>query len=154
MGMYTEFVFATLIDNKNPEVIDILKYMTGATDDRPITLPDHPFFKCDYWKILFTSDSAYFEGDTHSSLRHEDTPGFKNEWALTVRSNLTNYSAEIEKFLDWIRPYIIYRRGDEFKGYYRYEDAGGPTLIYFIGSDLIMGHFMFVNTDLQIGGGI
>ena len=47
-------------------------------------------------------------------------------WFLTNISNLKNYDSEIEKFLDWISPYI---EDTGFFGYMRYEEDDFPTLL-------------------------
>lgn len=127
MGMYTEFVFAVELYTEAIEqdgVIDILKYMVRDIDDEPKNLPDHPFFKAERWKYLFTMNSSYFPGQTHSDLTCQHGYTY-----LTVRSNLKNYDSEIQLFLDWIIPYIVYARGECF-GYFRYEEYDDPWLIY------------------------
>lgn len=48
-------------------------------------------------------------------------------WKINIRSNLKNYDSEIEKFLDWIVPYI---GTNGFIGYTRSEDDDDPTLVY------------------------
>lgn len=63
---------------------------------------------------------------------------------LTIRSNLKNYDQEIQKFLHWIAPFSqtgIFTPGTSkspptgpgrnFAGYFCYEEADRPTLIYF-----------------------
>lgn len=125
MGMYTEFNIGVALKKNTPsEVIDILKYMVRDVEDRPSTLPDHPLFKTDRWFILFTCGSYYFDGETNSMFNFDDIDG---KWYLTVRSSLKNYCSEIEKFLDWIRPYL-YTTG--FLGYFWYEEYEDPILIY------------------------
>ena len=46
---------------------------------------------------------------------------------LNVRCNLKNYHEEIEKFMNWLCPYI---ETEGFLGYMRYEECDNPTLIY------------------------
>ena len=124
--MYTEIHFnSELKKNLNQNVIDILGYMLDHDKNMP-ALPDHEFFKCDRWKLLFTMGSYYFDADTHSTLRFDDISG---SYYLCVRANLKNYNNEIQKFIDWIMPYLNKYEG-EFLGFYRYEETEEPTLIY------------------------
>ncbi|WP_343349187.1 hypothetical protein [Terrisporobacter petrolearius] len=130
MGMYTEFVFGVSLKKETPkDVINVLKYMTeeGSTEDIKIeSLPKHSFFETERWAVLFISDSYYFDGITNTILKLD--PVIKR-YCLTVRSNLKNYDNEIDKFIDWIKPYV---EGSwyEFLGYKRNEENEGPTLIY------------------------
>lgn len=123
MGMYTELVLGVEIEN-NPDVISIIKYMLGESNVKP-QLPEHSLFKTDRWKYMLHCDSYYFAGTTHSNLKCDTILGIR--YFLTIRSNLKNYDSEIEKFLDWLCPYI---KTYGFLGYKRYEEFEDPTLIY------------------------
>ena len=126
MGMYTELVCAFELEKSVPiNVIEILRYMTDTNDkyeDPP--LPDHPLFQTTRWRFMLTSDSYYFPGITYSLLEYDDIAG---RWSLTVKCNLKNYDDEIQKFIDWIQPYMY---TDGFFGYMRYEEASEPTCLY------------------------
>lgn len=123
MGMYTEFHFNVELPNTTPiEVLDILHFLVDA-GDLPKSLPEHDLFKCTRWRSVLLSDSYYFAADTHSTLRSE-----RNSWYLCVRSNLKNYEREIEKFVDWIMPWVDAYEGD-FLGFHRYEESEDPDLI-------------------------
>jgi len=131
MGMYTEFVAAFELRKDVPEeVVTIIDHMLNWDKPEP-PVPKHPFFACDRWRFLFTMDSYYFAGQTHSEFKKDDITG---TWFLTVRSNLKNYCSEIEKFCEWISPYSEPQdiKDDEtyFVGYSRYEENDEPTLIY------------------------
>lgn len=124
MGMYTELHFYSELRSDAPqEVIDVLVWMAGGDGKEP-PAPDHQFFDCDRWRVLFRMDSAYFDAKTHSEVFQE-----YEVWFLNVRSNLKNYDGEIEKFIDWVRPYLAKEPG-EFLGFSRYEESETPTLIY------------------------
>ena len=123
MGMYTELVLGAEIEN-NQDVISIIKYMLGESNVKP-QLPEHSLFKTDRWKYMLHCDSYYFAGTTHSNLKCDAILGIR--YFLTIRSNLKNYDSEIEKFLDWLCPYI---KTYGFLGYKRYEEFEDPTLIY------------------------
>lgn len=103
--------------------------MVGNEDfeDVNIEIPNHPLFLTSRWKFMLTSDSYYFDGDTHSSFDYDN---ISNDYGLTVRCNLKNYDDEIQKFLDWV---IQNSDTQGFVGYTRYETADSPSLIYFDG---------------------
>ncbi len=125
MGMYTELHFnAEIIKDAPEEVIEILEYMVNKETTYK-TIPNHEFFITERWKSLFSSDSYYFSADTHSTFRYDK---IGQCYYLCVRSNIKNYGSEIEKFIDWIMPYVV--SSDEFLGFYRYEESREPTLIY------------------------
>jgi hypothetical protein len=126
MGMYTELHFNSELRKDVPQdVLDALHYMVGRVEAEP-TLPDHPLFLSSRWRSVLLCDSYYFDADTHSTLRFDETAG---AYYLCIRSNLKNYEGEIEKFIDWIRPYLAKEQG-EFLGFSRYEETEDPTLIY------------------------
>ena len=130
MGMYTELVMASEIKN-DQTVIDILRVMIGEkySDDLHFDLPDHPLFKSEdqLWKYMLRIDSYYFSGTTHATLEEKYLEPVSPSYYLTIRCNFKNYGNEIQKFLDWLSPYI---EDIGFIGYYRYEENGRPTLIF------------------------
>lgn len=125
MGMYTELVLGMCIKPKT-SIIKTLEYMLGESDIDPRTLYmlDHPLFKSERWEWMLRSTSAYFDGSTQHLLTYDE---LLDEYHLNVRCDLKNYSQEIEKFLDWLCPYIL---TEGFLGYMRYEEFDYPTLIY------------------------
>jgi hypothetical protein len=126
MGMYTQLHFAAKLRKDVPaEVVEVLRFMARGTEGAPQT-PDHPLFSTERWRCLFTMDSYYFDADTRSTMRFD---GVLGAWLLNVQSNVKNYDGEIEKFLDWIDPYLAKYPGD-FLGYSRYEETEQPTLIF------------------------
>ncbi len=126
MGMYTEFHFnVKLKENISHEIINFLHYMLDRNfHTQPLHLPNHPLFKTDRWKIMLNMDSYYFAADTH--LRYDD---IGRCYYLCIRCNLKNYNNEIEKFVDWIMPYL-YHFPEDFLGFIRYENTEQPTLIF------------------------
>ena len=125
MGMYTELHYnAELRADVPSDVVDILKLMLGEAAEGPET-PDHPLFGETRWRFMLQCDSYYFDADTHSTLRKDRQGGLY----LCVRCNLKNYDDEIEKFCDWIRPYINKQEGG-FLGFSRDKGSQTPTLIF------------------------
>ena len=127
MGMYTEFHFnSRLKTDTPPEVIEILKFMTSDRA-KPEVLPEHPLFECDRWVWMLKCTSYYFDQITHSVVERDEV---NNDYYLSIRCDLKNYDGEIEKFCDWIEPYLDKIPG-EFLGFSRYEEIKDPTLIYY-----------------------
>ena len=128
MGMYTEFHFNVelkkSIGYEGGHVLGILNYMALETHHLP-ELPSHEFFETDRWRHLFTMDSYYFSAKTRVDINFDK---ISDSYFLCVRSNIKNYDSEIEKFIDWIMPYID--ETETFLGFYRYEENDKPTLIY------------------------
>lgn len=122
--MYTELNIAVRLKEDMPkDIISIIRSMINA-ESVYYNTPDHPFFKTDRWKWLFSSDSYYFDGDTHSNFRLDN---ITHQYVLTVRSNLKNYCYEIELFLNFLSPYMDTQG---FIGYEMYETNDNPNLIY------------------------
>lgn len=132
MGIYTEFHFnVELNEDINTEsniVIQTLMFMLNQSieSNNPLMVSYHPFFKTPRWKNLLISDSYYFPSDTHSTLRFDN---ISYQYYLNIKSNIKNYNYEIQKFVDWIMPYLNHDVG-EFLGFYRLEETNIPTLIY------------------------
>lgn len=128
MGMYTELVISTNIYNE-PEAIRVLKFMCDSTLPEPSVLPEHPLFEEDgRWRWMFQCNSHYHVPRSHASIEYNDT---SKKWTLIVRCDFKNYNDEINKFVDWISPYV-YTHGEEkaFIGYSRYEEDIDPVLLY------------------------
>ena len=124
MGMYTELHYNVELREDTPEnVIAVLQHMLGGPE--PGALPNHPLFEASRWGSMLRSDNYYFAADTHSTLRFDD---IGNSYYLCVRCNLKNYCGEIEKFIDWMNPYVDAFEGD-FLGFHRYEESEEPVLI-------------------------
>lgn len=141
MGTYTEFHFnAELKSNVPQQVIDVLKYMLDNSLPKP-ELPDHPLFETARWNFMLLSDSYYFDADTHSTLRYDE---ISSAYYVCIRCNLKNYADEIEKFCDWIDPYL---ETEGFLGLQRYEECDDPVLLYSGGRKIGVGRFTSCNTQ-------
>jgi hypothetical protein len=124
--MYTEFFFRVELKKDVPEyVVEVLEWMCERDVDEPPPIPDHEFFKCPRWTMLFTCGSAYFPDSGLHKFRDSFWSG---QQALFVHSSLKNYDGEIEKFCGWIDPYVDAPKG-EFLGYSLYEEDDTPELI-------------------------
>lgn len=139
MGMYTELNIGVEVSN-NKDVIQKLRFMLmEPSEDVEI---NHPLFKTSRWSFMLRSTSGYFDGRTDSRLYEEEVLGVPRYY-LNVRCNLKNYDNEIEKFLDWLSPYILTRG---FLGYMRDEDEE-PTLLYLEDKKVIFKRIAKKGTD-------
>lgn len=107
MGTYTDFSFnVELKEETDPNVIRILEALVNNQDlDGIENLPNHDFFKCDYWACVLGRNSDYyqFRKNRFGTLRHDK---INSCYLLASFNNFKNYNNEIEKFLDWITPYM------------------------------------------------
>lgn len=129
MGMYTDFCFDVNIKKDVPD--DVVAMLNQMRDfDRfdlfQKVLPDHPFFKCDRWVQIGHCSSAYFPAEPRFIFEKKS---YGDDYVLNLRCNLKNYDEEIKHFINWIKPYVDAYPG-EFLGFYRYEEATRPTLVY------------------------
>lgn len=124
MGMYTELIFgASLKPNAPNEVIDSVKFMIGEREEVPEGFPFDPDTR------TFNSGSYYFAVNNPVNKMWYDEIG--EDWRISIRANLKNYEDEIEKFLDWIRPFISQGSGsDEMYAIVIYEEDDKPTIYY------------------------
>lgn len=130
MGMYTEIVVGVRLKKGTPkEVMDILSVLVGYTDASGLDLPSHGFFKTNRWKYIVRSCSYYFPVHSAHSRLVDDGRG---NIFLDARASLKNYDSEIEKFFDWLLPYVEahYGCGKTLMGYSRYEENGYPILYF------------------------
>lgn len=119
VGMYTELVLkATIRDNVPPDILAILLYLFGK-NERPKTLPDHPFFRCARWNFIGKCNSYYHIPHTFNFLENN---------LLFSRCDLKNYDHEIEQFIDWVVPYLDHLPGACI-GWTWYEEWKQPKLI-------------------------
>lgn len=120
MGMYTLFHASFCLKIDAPA--DVKSALFKLSDGQNPEL-DHEFFKSERCTSLFRCSSAYFldrEQELNSvSNGHEyDQP---EQVVVRVSSSLKNYGSEIEKFVDWVKPYIDMKSGPVI--YSRYEET-------------------------------
>ena len=127
MGMYTEIIFgAGLKRNLSEEIVDIIKRMISGEAYKDV--PNHPYFKSERSWLLCSGGSYYFPGTIEPKFWYDN---ISKQWYLHFRTNIKNYDSEIEKFLDWIKPYI--EDGCGRKNFYAivtYEEDDEPTIYY------------------------
>lgn len=125
MGMYTELVLKCEVSGDAPEVAkQVVRYLFGAAD-KPEVIPDDEFFKCDRWHLIGKCSSAYHHPDAVNSIVTYD---WSEDINVFSRSDLKNYGDEIQKFINWITPYVC-GIGEICIGWSWYEEEDRPTLI-------------------------
>lgn len=125
MGMYTEIYINVDLKKETPDdVIRVLKAMCHMLPNQECTevLADYP----DIWGSLFSNMSYYTPSTNCRFLEYDDNT---KRWSLLGKGDIKNYENEIEKFFEWIMPWIDASPG-EFIGYSRYEDNDKPKLYF------------------------
>ena len=121
MGMLTELLIKAELKIPDKSVKDVIDFLFNK-GDTPAELPAHPFFYCERWRSIGRSSSYYHHPEVINSF-------ITNHGYLFSRSDLKNYDNEIEKFIDWIMPYVNEETG-KCIGWTWYEDNLSPTMIY------------------------
>ena len=126
MGVYTELVLKLDFRRDIPEDVDrMLAYLFNGYDRPPeLALLPHPFFELPRWHMIGNCASFYHVPFALSKY---------DEGYLFSRSDLKNYSGEIEFFLNWIFPYVDMEFG-ECAGWVWHEEQICPTL-FFVGEN-------------------
>ena len=150
MGMYTEFIFGCSLSKDTPKIaIDSLDYVVNGENKRPKyenptdwaeTLYNSKYIERtssydDIQKFigeydlgrLFCCDSYYFGAPQSAKLYYDTIDG---TYKISTRASLKNYNGQIEKFIDYIKPYIKSGSGYEHNifAYVQYEEAEFPTI--------------------------
>lgn len=151
MGMYTEFIFGCELSKKTPKVcIDALDYVINGKKKKPkYENPKNYEQKCfneDYIERttpieeikkfieeydlegLFLCSSYYF--GAANPVRKFFYDNISDSYHISTRADLKNYSNQIEKFIEYIKPYVEHGSGydHEIFAYVQYEEAPFPTI--------------------------
>lgn len=130
MGMYTEIIFGAELKKEAPEsIINTIQYLVDGKDVSELeNAPDHDFFRSERTWLIRSGGSYYFPGTVEPKFWHDD---ISQSWFLHFRTNIKNYDSEIEKFIDWIKPYIGDGVGGRrFFAIVTYEEQDEPTIYY------------------------
>lgn len=121
MGMYTALVLDARLTSDTPEsVLEILEFMVDAHDDRGLptfTTPRHDLFLTPRWSWMLNGSSAYFPLERKAQLFKPYYGGWEDIRTLSVGMSIKNYDNEIEKFLDWLAPFV-----EHGVGFTQYEE--------------------------------
>lgn len=118
MGMYTELLFrAETVSDCPDDVISVLMFLFGG-QPRPHKTPEHEFFATARWMVI---------GRGLESMSSMVSLGDGTFMVYSI-SDLKNYDDEIDKFIDWVSPYVVPSTG-ECLGWTWYEQDDMPRLI-------------------------
>ena len=124
--MYTEMrVNCRLKKEATKQIVEVLQYLADGNtmNPPPFTLPAHPLFDCRRWRFLMRMSSAYFDDDPSAAVVM-----WEGQWRVLSVANIKNYDGEIEKFIDWLRPYVDANPGEVWVEY-RYEESSATTKV-------------------------
>lgn len=127
MGMCTEFSFAAEVDSETAKSLQ--DFYEGKTE-----FPRAGFFAKPRALMLLGGWSAYSMGSsvplTVAPEGDDDAPTSQ----VSFRTSFKNYDDEIDAFLHFITPHVIYGAGEmNFVGYHLYEEHVAPTLHFIQG---------------------
>ena len=154
MGMYTEFIFGCELSKNTPKVcVDALDYVINGEEKKPKyenpegweqkefndnyierTTPVEEIEKFieeyDFYR-LFCSCSYYF--GAANPVRKFEWDNISKSYKISTRADLKNYSKQIEKFIEYIAPYVEHGSGYEHRifAYVQYEEDHFPTMYGF-----------------------
>lgn len=124
--MYTElYLQVALKKDTPPAVIATLNFMLGNTEEEPATW-DIPM---GLERFMLQCSSFYHYPFAHSHLDYID---YSNGYYLFVRCDFKNYNKELERFLDFLCPYVE-KDSHGYQGHHRYEECDYPSRITFTG---------------------
>lgn len=122
--MYTELIFgARLKENTDKAIIDNLKWLINGKQDeykREFTFSDTKPVRCGsyYFGVVSCVNKIWYDY-------------ISKQWVVSIRANCKNYEKNIEKFLQWIKPYIDQGSGSkEMYAIVIYEEDSEPTIYY------------------------
>lgn len=126
--MYTELIFgATLKENTPTYVTQALDSVIN--DKTNVDLPDEvKQFSDEYSLSKLIWCSSYYFG-AHSNKPSCTFDKIANRWCISFRANCKNYQGEIERFIEFITPYVEYGSGPtNIFAIVQYEEDDYPTL--------------------------
>lgn len=129
MGMYTEMIFGAKLKGSTPKnIIDIIQSLVDGKESEIKDKPSHPFFQTERQWLLTSGGSYYIAGVMSPQFQKDE---MTNQWSLFARTNIKNYRGEIEKFIDWIKPYCEQGSGaNDMIAVVIYEEEKTPTIYY------------------------
>lgn len=138
MGTYTEFKCKFRLKKDTPE--EIISFLQKTIVERDIGIGDkvliihgdvprptlnHEFFDCGNWYMLFHSNN--FSPEEFPGSKFYEGNGYP---IIEIHTEFKNYDSEIDKFIDWISPYIVGRKKKQYLGYWRQEEMDHQFNIY------------------------
>lgn len=136
MGTYTRFVLKCNLRKDTPkEVVELLERVIVKGDlgvehilfhSDEVFVPEllHDFFKCERWYMLLISNDF---GSTKGSSFELLPNGY---YSISIDTQFKNYDDEVDKFIDWITPYVAGRKKKHYVGYWKVEGCEYDINIY------------------------
>ena len=151
MGMYTEFIFGCALSEDTPKIcIEAMDYVINGEEKKPRyenpknyqeesfnenyierTYTDEEINefieKYDFWR-LFRCYSYYFGAANPVGKFYYDS--IYKHYHISTRADLNNYDGQIERFIDYIKPYIVQGSGYSHNvfAYVQFEESEFPTI--------------------------
>ena len=130
MGMYTELIFGATLKVTTPTyVTDAFNYVINKIDNEDANLPDETkqfIYKYSLRKLVWCTSYYFGAHDNKPSCIFDE---IDNRWCISFRANCKNYHGEIEKFIEFIKPYVEYGSGPtNIFAIVQYEEDEYPTL--------------------------
>ena len=128
MGMYTELIFGATLKEKTPTyVTQALDWVINDNVDGKLSDEAKQFIEEYSLSKLIWCTSYYF--GAHSNKPSCVFDKTANRWCISFRANCKNYKGEIEKFIEFIKPYVEYGSGlTNIFAIVQYEEDDYPTL--------------------------
>lgn len=151
MGMYTEFILGCSLSKNTPKVcIDALDYSINGKEKKPKYDNPKDWIEKDYndnyierttpeneiisfineydFNRLFHCSSYYFGAANPTCKFIYDK--CSESYMISTRADLKNYSDQIEKFLEYLKPYVESGSGypHEIYAYVQYEEDPFPVI--------------------------
>lgn len=126
--MYTELIFGATLKEKTPTYIT--QALDSVINDRTnVNLSDEvKQFSDEYSLSKLIWCSSYYFG-AHVNKPSCDFDKIAGRWCVSFRANCKNYQNEIEKFIEFITPYVEYGSGPtNIFAIVQYEEDDYPTL--------------------------
>ena len=125
MGYYTTLKCKFKLKKDTPDsVLNLLKKVLIDIDlDCEDLLVKHEFFQCERWKNLFLSTNG---SDIQGGKLYKEN----DYWTVDLHTEFKDYDNEIDKFIDWINPYIVGRKKKQYIGKWKDENMNNYINIY------------------------
>ena len=126
--MYTELIFGATLKEKTPTyVTQALDWVINDNVDGKLSDEAKQFIEEYSLSKLIWCTSYYF--GAHSNKPSCVFDKTANRWCISFRANCKNYKGEIEKFIEFIKPYVEYGSGlTNIFAIVQYEEDDYPTL--------------------------
>lgn len=136
MGYYTELYVSVKLKSNTPEkVINLFDRVINERDlgvdseifhAKDVFVPDigHDFFKCSRWYMLLLANN--WDDKKSSTFIKGEYP------ELEIFTEFKDCDDEIEKFVDFISPYVVGRKDKQYIGWYKDEGMETRSNLYVV----------------------